>query len=59
LAFYDESLKLVVEAGEVRALIGSSSADIRLQTQFKVTGPAKTAIEHRVFDCPVDVDPPR
>jgi beta-glucosidase len=56
LAFYDEALDLVVEAGTVTILIGSSSADIRLQTRFQITGPAKTSIEHRVFDCPVEVE---
>jgi beta-glucosidase len=55
LAFYDEALDLVVEAGEVKALIGSSSADIRLQSQFEVSGPAKTVLERRVFGCPVEV----
>jgi beta-glucosidase len=58
LAFYDEALDLVVEPGQVRALIGSSSADIRLETQFEVTGPAKTVLERRVFACPVEVEPP-
>jgi beta-glucosidase len=55
LAFYDAALDLVVEAGNFKVLIGSSSADIRLRAQFEVTGPAKTRLEHRVFACPVEV----
>jgi beta-glucosidase len=55
LAFYDEALDLVVEAGNIHAFVGSSSVDIRLQAQFEVTGPAKTPIQRRVFACPVEV----
>jgi beta-glucosidase len=53
LAFYDEQLKLVVEAGKFGIFIGSSSADIRLQGDFQVAGPARMAVERRLFACPV------
>ncbi len=55
LAYYGESLKLVLEPGAVRILIGSSSEDIRLQAVFEVTGKAKQTVKDRVFDCPVTV----
>jgi beta-glucosidase len=55
LAFYNQSLDLVVEAGGVRVLLGSSSEDIRLEGRFEIVGPASTPVERRIFTCPVDV----
>jgi beta-glucosidase len=37
LAFYDESLDYIKQAGEFSLMIGSSSTDIRLQTAFFLT----------------------
>ncbi|MGA2491073.1 MAG: glycoside hydrolase family 3 N-terminal domain-containing protein [Anaerolineales bacterium] len=34
LAFYDDEMKLVVEAGTIRVMLGSSSADIRCEGLF-------------------------
>ncbi len=34
LAFYDENMKFVVERGDFKVLIGSSSEDIRLKGNF-------------------------
>jgi beta-glucosidase len=53
LAFYDENLELVVEAGVIQVMLGSSSEDIRLQGSFEIAGADKTAIKERLFDCPV------
>jgi beta-glucosidase len=55
MAFYDELLELVVERGSVRVFLGSSSEDIRLESQFTITGPAKTTLKKRVFACPAEV----
>lgn len=55
LAYYGEGLRLVLEPGTVRALIGSSSEDIRLQAAFEVTGDTKQIVKDRVLDCPVTV----
>jgi beta-glucosidase len=38
LAFYDREMRLVVEPGEFEVMIGASSADIRLEGRFRVTG---------------------
>jgi beta-glucosidase len=38
LAFHDARMKLVVEAGEVEVMVGASSADLRLEGSFRVTG---------------------
>lgn len=56
LAFYDENLELVVEAGAIGVMVGSSSEDIRLQGAFEIIGAGKERIEERIFTCPVRVD---
>ena len=55
LAFYDEDLNLVVEAGKIKVFLGSSSDDIRLQGEFNITGSAKSSVRERVFSCPVTI----
>ena len=55
LAFYDEDLKLVVEAGTVRVMVGSSSAYIRCEGFFEITGAPKTPVKDRQFTCPVEI----
>jgi len=37
LALYDANLRRVVEPGQFRAMVGASSEDIRLKTEFQVT----------------------
>jgi len=37
LAFYDRDMRMVVEPGEFKVMVGSSSADIRLEGSFEVT----------------------
>jgi beta-glucosidase len=54
LAFYDNDLNLVVEAGKIIVMLGSSSDDIRLSGAFEITGAGKMAVRERVFFCPVD-----
>lgn len=56
LAFYDEEIKLVVESGTVRVMLGSSSADIRSEGLFEITGASKTPIKDRLFVCPVEIN---
>ena len=55
LAFFDEELKLVLEPGTVRILVGSSSEDIRLAGAFEIAGAEKMPVPERVFFCPVEV----
>ena len=55
LAFYDAELNLVVESGSFKAMVGASSADIRCEGVFEVTGAKKAAVQERVFVCPVTV----
>ena len=55
LAFYDEQLELVVEAGKMDVFIGSSSEDIRLQGEFQISGPPRVVVQQRLFDCPVTI----
>jgi beta-glucosidase len=49
LAFYDRDLRLVVEPGTFRVMVGSSSEDIRLEGTFEVTGEAKVVRAERTF----------
>ena len=55
LAFYDEDLKLILEAGKINVMVGSSSDDIRLRGEFEISGTGKSAVKDRVFVCPVTV----
>jgi beta-glucosidase len=55
LAFYDEEMNLVVEPGAVSVMVGSSSADIRCEGIFEISGGQKTPVRERVFECPVEI----
>jgi beta-glucosidase len=55
LAFYDLDTKLVLEAGRINVMVGSSSQDIRLQGAFEIVGASKVEVKKRVFTCPVSV----
>ncbi len=48
LAFYNRSMQFVVEPGQFEVMLGSSSADIRLNGSFEVVG-AVTPIQDKVF----------
>jgi beta-glucosidase len=56
IAFYDHNLDLVLEAGKIVVMLGSSSEDIRLTGAFEITGGNKMPIQERVFYCPVDIE---
>ena len=49
LAFYDRNMKLVIEPGVFRVMIGSSSEDIRLLGEFKIIGDKRALTERRLF----------
>src|SRR6266487_958469 len=55
LAFYDADLNLIVEAGKINVMVGSSSADIRLCGEFEIVGEKKMIVKDRLFVCPVSV----
>jgi len=56
LAFFTEKLELVVEAGKIQVMLGSSSADIRLQGAFEIAGSGQALVKERRFECPVTVE---
>jgi beta-glucosidase len=49
VAFNDRRMKLVVEPGLFNVFIGSSTADIRLTGEFRLTGDTARAITCRRF----------
>jgi beta-glucosidase len=49
LAFYDKDMKLVIEPGIFKVMIGSSSEDIRLSGEFKIIGDKRTLMKRRSF----------
>jgi len=56
LAFYDVDLNLIIEAGKINVMIGSSSEDIRLCSEFEITGEKKMTVKERLFVCPVSIE---
>lgn len=56
LAFYDQCLDLVLEAGKIIVMIGSSSEDIRLTGEFEISQTDRMHIHERVIFCPVEIE---
>jgi beta-glucosidase len=56
LAFYDAALNLVLEAGKIKVMLGSSSDDLRLTGEFEITGSKTMPVQERLFFCPVDIE---
>ncbi len=49
LAYYNRDMKLAVEPGEYKVMIGSSSEDIRCEDSFVVVGETRVVHNNRVF----------
>ncbi len=58
VAFYDLDLNLMLEPGRIDVMVGSSSDDIRLCSEFEITGEQCLAVKEREFVCPVSVEEP-
>jgi beta-glucosidase len=56
LAFYNMDMNLVIEAGKINIMLGSSSEDIRLCGEFEISGEKKMVVKDRVFVCPVTIE---
>jgi beta-glucosidase len=56
MAFHDAGLKLVLEPGIFKVMVGSSSESIRLEGEFEVTGKGPVEVKDRIFVCPVAVE---
>ncbi|WP_035172029.1 glycoside hydrolase family 3 N-terminal domain-containing protein [Caldanaerobius polysaccharolyticus] len=55
LGFYDEDMRYVVQPGTVKVMIGSSSEDIKVAGEFKVTGKTVQVGESKEFFTKVEV----
>jgi len=55
LAFLDQTMRWVVEPGEVSVMVGASSADVRLRGRFAVAGGPEEVRDARRFATPVRV----
>lgn len=58
LGFYDRNMNFVLEPGKINLLIGSSSADIRLQGGLEVVGKTTDIGKSKVYLTPVSVTSP-
>jgi beta-glucosidase len=56
LAFYDEAMRFIVEAGTFEVMVGSSSEDIRLRGKFEVSE-TKVITKDRKFASEVIIEP--
>ncbi|WJG08657.1 glycoside hydrolase family 3 N-terminal domain-containing protein [Aliiglaciecola sp. LCG003] len=58
LAYYDANMDYVLDSGEIQLMIGSSSADIRLQQSFEIKGETQPVLDqHKAFLSEVRVSP--
>jgi beta-glucosidase len=55
LAFHNLENRLVLEAGRIFLMAGSSSEDIRLNGELEISGPEQMEVKERLFSCPVQV----
>lgn len=49
LGFYDQYMRYVVEPGKIELMLGSSSADIRLNSEFTVVGKTVDVSSNKVY----------
>jgi hypothetical protein len=56
-SFTGVDLRRVVEPGEIRVMIGSSSEDIRGRGSFRLTGDVRVVGHDRVLTTPCSVEP--
>jgi beta-glucosidase len=56
-SFTGADLRRVVEPGEIRVMVGSSSVDIRARGAFRLSGDARTVGHDRVLTTPCIVEP--
>lgn len=57
LAFFDRSMRFVVEPGEIRVRVGASSDDVRQEGSFRITGDLRTVSQKDLVPTRVRVFP--
>jgi len=56
LAFFDAAMRFVVEPGEFQVMVGASSADLRLEGGFRITGARRELSTADLSPTTVDLD---
>lgn len=56
-AFFDQQMNWVVEPGEIKLMIGSSSADIRLNGSFSITGDVTEVSANKAYLSQAQISP--
>ena len=56
LGFYDRNMNFVLEPGKINLMLGSSSADLRLQAELEVVSKVTDISKAKVYLTPVRVD---
>jgi len=56
LAFLDQQMRWVVEPGEIQLMLGSSSADIRLQSSFQLSGEVTDVGHNKAYLSQVSIE---
>lgn len=56
LAFLDQQMRWVIEPGEIQLMLGSSSADIRLQSSFQLSGEVTDVGHNKAYLSQVSIE---
>lgn len=55
LGFYDQQMNYIVEPGKIELMLGSSSADIRLNGEFTISGKTTDVGKNKVYLTPTQI----
>lgn len=56
LGYYNEAMRFGVEPGRLEVMVGTSSQELPLRADLRLTGPAVETLGRRAYSCPVAVE---